>query len=269
MRHAKLILTFVLFLAVGLAFSQADFSRLELSGVKPEAIYADLYGNIYAIQDFQFTKFGADGRFICSYGDFKLGHITSADVTNPQKIMLFYKESGTILFLDEHLAPTTAPADLFKANFLRISAAAYSTSNIIWLYDESNSDLIRTDFQLNQKDIIHQQTRNINPLQLFEIQEKTVVLNAGRDGLFFFDSFGTLIKNLPIATENSVQIINDKIFYLKDNQLHEYDSKMLDEKVYDIGKGNIRQLLITQGNIIILTQNGECFSASLHSFQNN
>ena len=247
---------FFLLLTVLTAVSQPMHTVMEK--VRPEIIYNDIYGNIYTIEDFQFTKFDTAGRFMHSYGDFKLGHIASADVSNPQKIMLFYREAGVILFLDEHLAPIIEPLDLFAAGFRTIEAAAYSTSNNIWLYDESNHDLIKTDFNLNRKDIIHLNLQDINTLQMFEIAEKTLVMNAGEDGIYFFDPFGTLVKHLSIECYNNIQIIGNKIYYLKENHLHSYDSKMFDEKVYNIEKEDITQVLIHKNKIITLNAKGNC-----------
>ncbi len=246
---------FFLLLTVVTAVSQPV--RPIADKIRPEIIYNDIYGNIYTIEDFQLTKFDTAGRFLHSFGDFKLGHIASADVSNPQKIMLFYRDAGVILFLDEHLAPIIEPLDLFAAGFRTIEAAAYSTSNNIWLYNKSNHDLIKTDFQLNRKDIIHLNLQDINTLQMFEIAEKTLVMNAGEDGIYFFDPFGTLVKHLSLQCDGQIQIIGGKIFYLKENTLHEYDTKILDEKVYNIGLENIKQALINKNSITLLTEKGE------------
>lgn len=226
-----------------------------LENVTAEKIYADLYGNVYAVQDFTLKKFDYNGKLTETYGDFHRGTITSVDVTNPQKILVYHGDAGIIEIVDEHLFPIVQPLELYNSTYRTIDAVCLSTSNRIWMFDETNADLIQIDFQLNETQKLHFGSK-IQPQQLFEIAERQVVLNAGNDGILFFDAFGTLLKQISIFSSD-IQIVNDNIIYLKDNELHIYNFKMLAEETLDIPVNNLRQAVWNRERIILLTMEGK------------
>ena len=110
-----------------------------------EMIAVDPQGNIYAINDATLFKYAPDGNLLHSYNNNLLGNISSIDVDNPMKIMLFYRDAGSILFLNDKLSPIGDMVDLYSKGLTTISLATYSTKNELILYDESNTDLILLD----------------------------------------------------------------------------------------------------------------------------
>src|SRR6476659_8841896 len=65
---------------------------------------ADNLNNVYMIKDDELIKYLPDGRFFRRYSNLKLGTITSVDVTNPLKILVYYRDFQQIIFLDNQLS---------------------------------------------------------------------------------------------------------------------------------------------------------------------
>lgn len=232
------------------------FKKAEIT--KADKITTDTEGNLYAMQDVSLKKFSGNGELLYTYSNFQSGTITSIDVSNPLKIMLFYKETGLIVFLDQHLAPISENMNLFDQNYFNIAAAAYSTAGYLWLFDASTNDLIQLDLHFNEKARIHQnfqiETQNIT---LQEIAEKRLVLTTANEGVYFFDAFGTFLKRLPIAATSICQVTSNEIRYLQDNLLHCYQYENLTEKTYRLGIPNIKQCMLHQDKTFFLDENGD------------
>lgn len=222
-----------------------------------QSMAIDPQGNIYAVNDATLYKYAPDGTLLYTYNDNLMGHISSIDVDNPLKIMLFYREAGFIVFLNDKLSPIGDRVDLFNKELTTISLATYSTKNELYLYDESNTDLVILDFYFREKERVHYNFQEFHPTLLKDVNEKMIVMQDAQQGVFFFDNFGTFEKNIAITTEFPVQIIKENILYVKNNQLNSYNYVTLDARmVADISDviGTIQQVLISHNSIILLDE---------------
>ena len=217
-----------------------------------QSIAVDPQGNIYAVNDATLNKYAPVGTLLYTYHDNLLGHISSIDVDNPLKIMLFYRDAGFIVFLNDKLSPIGDKVNLFFKGYTTIGLATYSTKNELILYDESNTDLILMDFYFSEKERIHYDFTEFQPIQLTNVNEKITVMQDPRQGVFFFDNFGTFDKNIAITSELPVQIVKDNILYVKDNQLNRYNFQRLDQQQLCEIPEEVIQVLVYQDKIILL-----------------
>ena len=222
-----------------------------------QSIAVDPQGNIYAVNDATLYKYAPDGTLLYTYNDNLLGHISSIDVDNPLKIMLFYRDAGFIVFLSDKLSPIGDRVNLFSKGLTTIGLATYSTKNELILYDESNTDLILLDFYFREKERIHYDFTDFQPILLTNVNEKITVMQDPQQGVFFFDNFGTFDKNIAITTGFPVQIIKGNILYVKDNQLNSYNYETLDARmvanISDVAE-TVQQVLISHNRMILLDE---------------
>lgn len=219
-----------------------------------QSMAIDPQGNIYAVNDATLYKYAPDGTLLYTYNDNLMGHISSIDVDNPLKIMLFYREAGFIVFLNDKLSPIGDRVDLFNKELTTISLATYSTKNELYLYDESNTDLVILDFYFREKERVHYNFQEFHPTLLKDVNEKMIVMQDAQQGVFFFDNFGTFEKNIAITSDLPVQIIKDQIFYIKDNHLNRYDFLRLDSQQLCNVQETATQVLVYQNKIILLEE---------------
>ena len=194
------------FLLVACMFVQAQSERV--SDAVGDYISCDIRGNIYVVNGASLVKLDRSGNKLANYEDFLLGDISSIDSDNPLKIMLFYRDAGKIVFLDDKLTVIGEPLDLFSQNLQNVTLATYSTDNKIWLYDEVAKDLIAVDFHLNVISRNHLTISGLNPSQFLSLQEKKLVL--------FFDAFGTYLNSYPVVSDTPIQVVGDRIYYTHD-----------------------------------------------------
>ena len=247
----KKTLVFILTLCLLLVANAQQDSQTIVIEQNAKITAVDPQGNIYAVNDATLYKFAPDGTLLHSYNNNLLGNISSIDVDNPLKIMLFYQDAGNILFLNDKFSPIGDRVDLFSRGLTTITLATYSTKNELILYDESNTDLIFLDFYFREKERIHYNFTDFHPILLTNVNEKMTVMQDPQQGVFFFDNFGTFEKNIAVLSAYPIQILNNQIIYINDNQLNSYNYlKWERTTVYDLAEETI-QVLISQNNIIL------------------
>lgn len=254
----KMFIPLFLFVGLNSLAAQTENSLVftKIAKLKGEVITVDNRGNLYVISETTLYKYSLEGELLYSYNNYMLGRIKSVDVTLPFKILVFYEESGNIIFLDEHLIPITEVIDLISKQYYSIQAAALSTHNQIWLYDAVTNDLLQLDFYFNELNKIHLNFSNLQPLQLVFLSSKNIILQDAITGLLFFDTFGTYLKKLPIIAENKMQIDESTILYVKNDILYQYNYKRLEEKTVALTIENVKQAVRFRDKLIVLQGDG-------------
>jgi hypothetical protein len=74
----------------------------------------------------------------------RYGKLDMMDVSNPLRVLLFYKDFNTVVVLDRFLNVRTT-IDLRQVNILQCSAVAQSFDNNIWLFDELENKIRKID----------------------------------------------------------------------------------------------------------------------------
>jgi hypothetical protein len=171
------------------------------------------------------------------------------------KIMLFYKDTGILLFLNEQLAMINSPIYLYDANYFSISLASYSAANQIHLYDNTNKYLMTLDFNMREISKTPINFPTFNPNQMIELEEKCLAFHDSESGIFLFDSFGTFNKLIPIITSNSVEVTSELIYYSNNNELFLYNYKTLNATTQELPFTNVIQTLLYRNNMIFLLNN--------------
>lgn len=109
---------------------------MELQGAFSD-FAVDVQGNIYFVTTAAgIRKVDKNGDSVAVFNELRrYGKIHSIDVSNPFRILVYYKNTGTILLLDRLLAVRQV-VDLRKLNMPQVRAVRLSYDNNIWLYDE-------------------------------------------------------------------------------------------------------------------------------------
>ncbi len=198
-------------------------------------IEVDPVGNIYFVKNDQLKKYNSKGQLLKIYSNKKLGTIFSIDVSNPLKVLLFYKDQSQIIILDSQLSQNAESIDLIKYNLEQTDLACNSLNNGFWLFDRQNIELLRLDASLNKilntGNLNVLLSKNINPNYIIE-KENYLFLNNPEDGILMFDIYGTYYKTIPVSGLKHFQVKDGCIFYYKDKIVHKYDfSKLITDEL--------------------------------------
>ncbi|HLG38251.1 MAG TPA: hypothetical protein VI461_01240, partial [Chitinophagaceae bacterium] len=125
----KLNLFILSFLITAIAIAQMDSSFRLIKTIKGDiaAFTVDNLDNIYLLSSTnQVKKLTANGDSVAIFNDVKkFGQATLIDVSNPLKVLLYYKDFATIVVLDR-LLNVRNTIDLRKQNILQVRAIGQS-----------------------------------------------------------------------------------------------------------------------------------------------
>lgn len=253
------LLSFWLFLSS--AFSQNIENQYKRIGTaQATSLSLDILGNIYLLNGNTIYKLSSSGEVVASYTNFKLGEITSVDVDNPLKIMLFYKDAGAIVFLDSQMTPLMETIDLLENHYYSISLATFSSDDLIWLYDNRAKELIAVDFFLKEKRRISIDNELSSPAALLAIPEKSLFLHDPATGILMFDAFGTYLKTITLITQSKIQISDNQVVYIDQDELFLYDFQELRQSWLAYLPAGVLQAVLWNNQVLFIGSDKNVYS---------
>jgi hypothetical protein len=187
----------------------------------------DNLDNIYILNSRnQIKKLNANGDSVAVFNDIKkYGQASFIDVSNPLKVLLYYKDFATVVMLDRFLNIRNT-IDLRKQNILQVKAIGQSYDNKIWVYDELESKLKKIDEEgkllLETPDFRLLLGQAPSPLKIFD-EDKYVYLYDTLQGVFVFDYYGALKNNIMISRWQNFKVAGKYIFGSRADTLYRYE----------------------------------------------
>ena len=223
-----LIIAIILFTTLySTAQSDTTFKRVRV--VKDDIIdfTVDNLDNIYILNSSnQIKKLNSNGDSVAVFNDVRrYGKATLLDVSNPLKLLVYYKDFATIVILDRFLNSVNS-IDLRKQNIFQAKAVGQSYDNKAWVYDEVESKLKKID----EEGKMIQETPDFRqlfgeapvPQKIFD-QDQFVYLYDSTKGVFVFDYYGTLKNKILINGWQNFKVAGKYIFGSANNKLFRYD----------------------------------------------
>jgi len=174
----------------------------------------------------QVKKLNANSDSVAVFNDVKkFGQVSLIDVSNPLKVLLYYRDFATIVVLDR-LLNVRNTIDLRKQNVLQVRAIGQSYDNKIWLYDEVENKLKKIDedgeLLLETPDFRQLFGEAPTPQKIFD-QDQYVYLYDSAQAVFVFDYYGALKNKILISGWQNFKVAGKYIFGSKDNKLFRYN----------------------------------------------
>src|SRR5436190_22629812 len=178
----------------------------------------------------QIKKLNANGDSVAIYNDIKkYGSATFIDVSNPLKILLYYKDFATVVFLDRFLNAVNT-IDLRKQNILQVKAIGQSYDNKIWVYDELENKLKKIDEDgsvLGETPDFRQLfDPTPSPQGIFD-EDQFVYLYDSSMGVYAFDYYGALKNKIPINHWNNFKVSGKYVYGSNAGNLYRYSIRTL------------------------------------------
>lgn len=225
----KFILIFLIGAASFTVNAQDDTSFKFIKAINGDIVdfTVDNLDNIYILNSRgQIKKLGAAGDSVAVYNNIKkYGTPGFIDVSNPLKILLYYKDFATVVVLDRFLNAVNT-IDLRKQNILQAKAIGQSYDNKVWVYDEQESKLKKIDEEgkllLETPDFRLLLGRAPAPVKIFD-EDKYVYLYDTLQGVYVFDYFGALKNNIRINRWQNFKVAGKFIFGSHADTLYRYE----------------------------------------------
>lgn len=187
----------------------------------------DNLDNIYLLNSKnQVRKLDINGDSAAIFNDVrKYGKVSMIDVSNPLKVLLYYKDFATLVMLDRFLNIRNS-IDLRKQNIYQAKAISQSFDNKVWVFDELESKLKKLD----EDGKLLQETpdfrlllgKSISPVRIFD-ENMFVYLYDPVNGIYVFDYFGALKNNILIQHWQNLKVTGKYIYGSKEDTLYRYE----------------------------------------------
>lgn len=191
----------------------------------------DNLDNIYVLNSRnQIKKFNANGDSAAVYNDIKkFGQATLVDVSNPLRILLYYRDFATVVMLDRYLNQVNS-IDLRRQQIFQAKAIGQSYDNKIWVYDEIENKLKKVD----EEGKLLQETADFrlllgsapSPVKLFD-ENRYVYVYDPVNGVYVFDYFGTHKNTIRIQNWQNLKVTGNFIYGSRSDSLFRYGIRSL------------------------------------------
>jgi len=227
MKKSILIISFLF--PMSAVFGQADtsFQLIRILHGDYKELTVDNLDNIYVLNSHnQVKKYNSNGDSVAVYNDVrKFGQASLIDVSNPLKVLIYYRDFATVVMLDRFLNAVNV-VDLRKQKILEAHAIGQSYDNSIWVYDELESKLKKID----EKGKLVQETADfrlmlgqaISPAKIFD-ENRYVYLYDSLKGVYVFDYYGALKNGILIQHWQNLKVAGNYIFGSQHDTLYRYD----------------------------------------------
>ncbi|WP_207512142.1 hypothetical protein [Longitalea luteola] len=241
--------------------SDTFFVFSKLAGEQVTDFTVDNLGNLYVLNNTgQIKKMGPAGDSIAVFNNVRqYGKLYLMDVTNPLRVLLYYRDFGTIVVLDRFLN-TRATIDLRKQQLFQVNAIGQAYDNNIWVYDELESKLKRvgedgrvidqsTDFRL----IVD----SVPSPQFIVDQNRLVYIYDSLKGVYLFDYYGAFKNRIQLKGWTDFTVIGNAMYGRDANMLYRYESGTLNLQNFPIpvAMQDAQKIKITPGNLYVLRNN--------------
>ena len=204
---------FLLICQFGIAQSLAPISKAPLFADR--FIGLDNYKNTYFIKDRVLHKKGPDGNFL--FNDLQLGRITSVDIINPLKVVVFFQDTNTVVLLDNKLSEIERINFNNLPQFFNISTATNAGNNSLWLFNVDTQQLELYNYGSKLQTLVSQpfpgklisQASNFN--YCFTLME---------NNLRAFNIYGSILNETDSEGYEKIIQQNENLIALKENSLY-------------------------------------------------
>jgi len=214
----------------------------------------DHLGNSYTIEGDELKKFSSEKKLVSNYSDPLLGEISSIDVSNPLRLLLFYKEFNQVLYLDQTLTPISDPIDLYTYSDNETQLCCNASSGGFWIFNKDDNQVFQISKQgevINKSSLLSSFLKDGFPSKMIEFQEKLYLLSP-LGGLLILNKFGRFLQKIPLSGISDFCFNNHNLFYLKNKTWFAYTPfEQTDSIIFELDNLNDRPSKIWADKIYI------------------
>lgn len=166
-------------------------------------VTADHLANTYLLHGFEVEKYDSTGRFVSRYSNNRLGMAGFIDASNPLKILVWYADFQTAVFLDRNMTEL-GRLNVAQAGFPAVRCLASAADGNLWAYDEASSFLLK--LSTSGEKLLESQPLNLAFSQRFA---PTCIRDDGGQAVFLSDPLQGLAVFDPFAQLDRILLIKD------------------------------------------------------------
>lgn len=194
------------------------------------AFKVDNLDNIYLLNSSdQLKKLNPNGDSVAVFNNVrKSGKVSLIDVSNPLRVLLYYRDYGQIIMLDR-LLNIRNTIDLRRQSIFQVRAVCLSYDNKIWLYDEFDHRLKKIDEDGNllfETADFRQLFGNAFSFSSITDVNGLIYLYDRALGVYVFDYYGALKNRLPFTGIDHIQVTGQYLQGVRNDSLVRYQPSL-------------------------------------------
>lgn len=222
-------------------------------------LFINTTDDIFLMRKGMLERYYSDGTFFQNYGNIAINEHTEIISVNGFKTILFSPDYGKIIELDNRLRELDIINAFNLGTYIITCVGSSYDNNFLWLWDDGAQLLVKID--KDQSPIFTSNTmsmllgKKIHPNQIIEAGIMLYLVDA-KNGIFVFDNQGNYIKQIPITGIDNIKVIDNQIYYSKDNAIYSYNNLTFTETRY-AQTPNLKTIQIGKTIICGINQVGE------------
>jgi len=202
-------------------------------------------------------KYLPDGILQYEISPKRYGQLSHFDATDPLRPIMFYRDQGLLVMLDNTLSEQGAAIDLFALEIGQAWAMCQSSDSHFWVYDLDNFELVRLDRNLSivvrSGNLFQVCGQALVPTWMMERNSKLYVADP-KKGIFMFDLFGTYMGMIPITDIDRFQVIENEIYLFNKGRIHIIVNAIISESETFLYADDIILVLISKDYRFLLKE---------------
>lgn len=238
--------------------AQVEYKLEKVLEIDSDNFLTDNLENFYTLNGSTFSKFDKNGKLLYEFSNKDLGSITTADIRNSLRPVLYYQDMNMLVVLDNTLSIQGVPINLNQNNLGTPSLVASSINNNFWIYNQDMFELTR----VNRKLEVLSSTGNIGQilnrdLELTEMKEygDLLYVNDINNGIMLFDIYGNYSKTIPEKNIDTFQPIGDYIYFTKGGKFFKYNLRTFNKEELILPEEEFTRIRLEKNKLFILLQN--------------
>lgn len=222
------------------------FGQIESNLVKKNSLNADQFVgcdydfNYYYYSSTIISKQTKDD--LLTYSNFLYGNISSVDITNPLKVVVFYQEFNVVILLDSQLNET----DIIQLPY-DVSYATKGTANHLWLFTTNTKIIENFNFKTQTVVARSQPLKNATVVNMKSTENNVFIQTT--EGIRTYDYLGNFIKNYDNIKLQDFQYSNRILYTLQNDTI--YRNKKNIETITFPEPSNIEKFYILNNHFFI------------------
>ncbi|PKQ62465.1 hypothetical protein BZG02_12105 [Labilibaculum filiforme] len=214
-------------------------------------ISADQFGNLYVVNKSELTTFNSNGEKLAVFSNSMLGSICHIDVSNPLRILVFYKDFNQLLFLDRNLAEIGGAVDLFEFSDNETELVCTAANGGFWIYNSTNNQAVHISDHgeiVNKSILLNSFFPNNEPIEILEYNNDLYLLYPEM-GILILDRNGQFKKKNLLSGIKNFQFSKNRLLYTTEAGMYSFQAlAQKDQLIYDL-KGS--QIIIRNNKLYL------------------
>lgn len=233
------------------------FALQKSIAINCEQVVLDKLDNIYLVSAQKIEKYNTQAQLLFSYENTLNDAIDYFDASNAMKPLVYYRNSGVVLILDQKLSPINR-VDLWDKNSFNLEAICSYNNIALFAYDLAENKIYQFNKNIEivaESDILSQHITPFKQLKSLQNIDNKLYLH-NENGLYVFDLYFNLLHKIEQKNIPFFQILGNTISYFQDNKVKLYNFISFSEKTWSLPQNiaiqNLKALIFKNETLVVV-----------------